>query len=341
MFDVELDDFKTKIDLRAYAAAEGYEIDKRDSSRGSTCMRHPGTDDKIFIGLHTKTNHYVYWSVRDEADNGTILDFVARRKGIGLTSREDWAAVTKELREWIGAPPAAIRAFAPLVPTTKDRIAVEAAYAEMPEARRHPYLEQERALPFSLLGSPRFAGRIRTEARNGIQFPNAVFPHFDKHGLCGYEVKNTGFTGFAKGGTKGLWFSRTRRDDSRVVFCESAIDALSYAALFPSDTTRYASIGGKPNPEQPALVLAAIVRMPPNSEIVAAMDADEDGRKLAGVVRQACEFSGRSDLRFEAQEPAGFKDWNEQLVADQRGELIPVRTFQKPCGLTDSRKSTM
>jgi hypothetical protein len=29
---------------------------------------------------------------------------------------------------------------------------------------------------------------------------NAVFPHFDGAGLCGYEIKNQRFTGFAAGG---------------------------------------------------------------------------------------------------------------------------------------------
>ena len=37
----------------------------------------------------------------------------------------------------------------------------------------------------------------------------------------------------AAGAEKGLWFSRTRAEDRRLVLGESAIDALSYAALFP------------------------------------------------------------------------------------------------------------
>ena len=82
------------------------------------------------------------------------------------------------------------------------------------------------------------------------------------------------------------------------MFCESAIDALSHAVLFPDDRARYASIGGKPNLLQPGLVVDAIVRMPPGSAIVAAMDADKDGRELVGVVRQAFEFSGRSISRL-------------------------------------------
>ena len=143
-------------------------------------------------------------------------------------------------------------------------------------------------------------------------------------GLCGYEIKNSGFTGFASGGAKGLWLSHERDDDNRLVFCESAIDALSHAALFPDDRARYASIGGKPNPVQPELVRAAIARMPAGSEIVSAMDADGDGAKLAEVVRKAFDLSGRNDLRLTVQESFGFKDWNDELKAKQETSPIPI-----------------
>jgi len=312
MFDSELDAFKTQIDIRNYAAAKGYREDRGQSSKASFCMRHPATDDKIFIGLDQKDRHYVYWSVRDDADRGSIIDFVARRKRLNLRDRHAWRAVGEELRPWIGRPPVAVPAFEPLVPTTKDRMAVEARYAETQVALRHPYLVNERALPPSLLESPRFAGTVRIDARG-----NAIFPHYDERGLCGYEIKNRGFTGFSKGGEKGLWSSNDFPDDRCIMFGESAIDVKSYAALFPDPHTRYCSMSGKPNPRQPDLIMSAIVAMPPGSRIITGMDADKDGRDLVGVVRQAFEFSGRTDMTFENDEPSGGKDWNELLQARQ------------------------
>jgi hypothetical protein len=109
-----------------------------------------------------------------------------------------------------------------------------------------------------------------------------------------------------------------------MVFCEAAIDALSHALLFPDTHTRYASIGGKPNPVQPELIRAAVARMRSGSGIVAAMDADADGRKLAEVVGRAVEMSGRSDLGFRVHEPSGHKDWNDQLRSRPR-PLNPCR----------------
>ena len=189
----------------------------------------------------------------------------------------------------------------------------------MADATQHPYLEKQRALPASLLACERIAGRIRIDARG-----NAIFPHFDAEGLCGFEIKNLRFTGFSTGGSKGLCAVTRILEDKRLVFCESSIDALSHAVLFPDDHTRYASIGGKPNPMQPELMRAAVARMPHGSEIISAMDADADGSKLADVVRNAVALSGRLDLRFAVQEPSGHKDWNDQLRAKPH-PLLPFR----------------
>jgi len=305
--DSELEQFKADIDLRGYAAEQGYQLDRKESWRGSAVMRH-ANGDKIII-KRGSDGHYVYFSVHRSDDNGTIIDFVQKRMRMSL------GAVRKELRPYIGAPSSRLPSFAPLLKTGRDRLRVESEYAKMQDAPNHPYLENERALPASLLGLPRFAGRIRLDARG-----NAVMPHFDQDGLCGYELKNKGFTGFASGGTKGLWLSVEKPEDARLVVSESAIDALSHAALFPDDRARYASIGGKLNPTQPELIRASIARMPSGSrsEIVAAMDSDEDGSKLTEIVRQALALSGRGDLVFKDHRPLGAKDWNDVLRATPR-----------------------
>jgi hypothetical protein len=309
MADDELETFKTTIDLRSYAAGQGYVWDQQESWRGSTVMRHPD-GDKIIIKRDTDC-HYVFFSVHHADASGSIIDFVQKRQGGSL------GTVRKELRPWLGlntkpdvGKPSHVPAFPALPLTGKDRIRVETELARMPTATRHPYLEQERKLPARLLEHSRFLGRIRIDDRG-----NAVFPHFDGQGVCGYEIKNHGFTGFARGGSKGLWLSQTEPDDTRLVCCESAIDALSHAVLFPDEHTRYASIGGQMNPAQPELIRAAAAGMSSGTGIVAAMDADAQGRKLAELVRQAVSLTGRGDLRFMIEEPTGVKDWNDQLRA--------------------------
>jgi hypothetical protein len=310
MFDPELESFKTSIDLRAYAASQGYVLDRKASWRGSAVMRR-ADGDKVVIKREAD-GHYVYFSVRNEGDHGTIIDFAQHRLRLRLGD------LRKELRPWIGRHAEDRLPYPSLPPTTKDRRRVERAYAGMQDAARHPYLESERAIPATLLQSGRFLGRIRIDARG-----NAVFPHFDRQDLCGFEIKNRNFTGFASGGTKGLWLSNEEPDDSYLIFCEAAIDALSYAALFPDDQARYASIGGQLSPLQCELMRAAAAGMPLNAKIVAATDADAQGAKLGDSIRDAVALTGRDDLGCVVHQPDGFKDWNDQLRNQPRRSRSP------------------
>ena len=303
--DIELDAFKREIDLRQFAVSLGYEIDRQESWRGSTVLRRGA--DKIVV-KRNGNGHYVFFSVREDEDHGTVIDFVQRRQNLSL------GAVRKLLRPWIGRPATPMQ-FPALEPTNSDRMRVECAYWGMADVSRYAYLEQDRCLPAAVLGSPRFVGRMRRDSCG-----NTVFPHFDAVGLCGYEIKNRGFTGFAAGGQKGLWFSNTRCDDRRLILTESAIDALSHAALFPDadDQTRYASLGGKPSRRQMGLFQAAIVKLPEGTEIVAAFDADPAGRGLANEIREIvanlAARTERSDLIFRSLLPTQEgEDWNSIL----------------------------
>jgi hypothetical protein len=303
--DSELDAFKREIDLREFAVSLGYKIERRESWRGSTVLRRGA--DKIVV-KRNGNGHYVFFSVRDDRDNGTIIDLLQRRQNLSL------GAVRQILRPWTGRP-AISSQFPKLQLARPDRMRVESAYRRMADAERFPYLEHERCVPAAVLLSPRFAGRMRIDSLG-----NTVFPHFDASGLCGYEIKNCGFTGFAAGGQKGLWFSHTQPVDRCLVLAESAIDALSYAALFPDaeDQTRYASLGGKPSSRQTALVQATVARLSAGAEILAAFDADDAGRQMVEAIREAvksvADGGGRSDLILKSQLPAKEgEDWNQVL----------------------------
>jgi hypothetical protein len=312
MFDPELESFKTSIDLRAYAAGQGYALDAKESWRGSAVMRH-ANGDKIIIS-RKPDGHYTFFSVRADQDSGTIIDFIQKRTGASL------GAIRKELRAWQDMAATALPHLPELPRTTKDRDAVQARYASMTVAHRHPYLENERAIPALALQYWRFEGRVKIDRHS-----NAVFPHFDNDGLCGYELRNAGFKGFASGGTKGLWLSKTISADRRLVICESSIDAISFAVLFPDGHARYASIGGKLSPAQPDLIRAQMDLLPQGGEIIAATDADDAGRQLAEAIEKSFSATGRADLTFRRQEPKGFKDWNDQLCAKPKRSLPFLR----------------
>jgi hypothetical protein len=291
--DEELERFK-RIRLHEYAASLGYGLsrDPDDRSRREIVMRRDS--DKISIRMDAD-GHYVYYSFRDENDHGTILDFVMRRQ------KRNFGEARKVLRIWSGTdrPPL----FGDLKPAPRgQREAVIAEIKAMKILQWHEYLEQDRAIPRAVLLSPRFRGRILVDAR-----ANAIFPHRDEEGVCGFEKRNRGFKGFADLGEKALWTSNAFEQDRCLVVGESAIDCISHAALFPDDGTRYASIAGGLNPVQPALIAGACVGM---AEVVSITHADAEGERYAAVIKEAA-----ASLPFRIHRPAGVKDWNDVLKA--------------------------
>ena len=159
----ELERFKTAINLTEYAASQGYQLDKRASSRNSVVMRHPA-GDKIVIA-RGEDQHWIYFSVRDDSDNGIIIDFIQHRRRCSLGD------VRRELRPWIGgavARPAPELYVPEVVPVSRDRAGVIRALAAMKPLVTHRYLEEERAIPRELLANPRFAGRVLVDARSNV-----------------------------------------------------------------------------------------------------------------------------------------------------------------------------
>src|SRR5215469_55308 len=153
--DSELEVFKREIDLRQFAVHLGYEIDKRESWRGSTVLRNRG--DKI-VFKRNGNGHYVFFSVRDDRDHGTIIDFLQRRENLNL------GGVRQILRPWIGRP-AMPTQFRKLEPTSPDRMRMATEYRRMADGFYRPHLDHERHLTSSVLSAARFAGRIRIDGR--------------------------------------------------------------------------------------------------------------------------------------------------------------------------------
>ncbi len=85
--------FKTEINLVSYAQSQGYEYLQPESSRNSAVLRH-NCRDKIVVATDID-GHGVYCSVSDDADKGTIIDFVQNRRNLSLTE------VRKQLRDWL------------------------------------------------------------------------------------------------------------------------------------------------------------------------------------------------------------------------------------------------
>lgn len=297
--DNTLEDFKTDINLVEFAASYGFALDRRETSRNSAVMRH-ANGDKIIVA-RSAHGHWIFFSVRDESDNGTVIDFIQHRKS-GATLGH----VRRELAAWGGSCCVPTFEVPDLKPVSQDRAGVLRNWSRMQVATAHAYLET-RGLSPAFLASDRFAGSLRIDARR-----NAVFPHRDDDGVCGYEIKNLGFTGFATGGVKALWLSNRMPDDSVIVVAESAIDALSHAALNPNSTAFYASTAGGWSDTTRAMLRSVVASLPPTGRVFLAFDNDAQGREYVESAQELLTVLGRElvpDLP-----PVEGKDWNDALL---------------------------
>lgn len=294
----ELERFKRDINIAHYAAANGYSLDRQQSSRNSYVMQ--GNDgDKIVIST-ALSGHGVYFSIKDSTDHGSIIDFVMRRRNCSL------GAARQCLRSWTNAPstPTYIVRLPKPFPVTKDKETVLNSLQVMESGGNHPYLAR-RGISKDTLRDPRFVSAIKMDSKG-----NAVFPHYDRDGICGYEIKNHEFTGFARGGEKGLWFSSNIKYAAKIVVVESAIDALSHAQLTSDRDVAYLSIGGALSPKQVDLLQRFFTHAhSKEAQVTIGTDTDSAGEQFAKEMRKLAP----DGMDIKRQTPEHGKDWNDLL----------------------------
>ena len=277
-------------------------------------MRHPESNDKVIIRRDCD-GHWTYFSVRDNRDNGTVIDFLQKRRSKGL------GQVRKELRAWlqVGRPHLPPEVYTPSVRTQRrDAAAVKESYAAASYARESSRYLAGRGLQPETLADVRFSETFRVDARG-----NVLFGHLDPTDdtVVGYEIKNLGFTGFAAGGRKTFWRSAGRPDDERLVIVEASIDALSYHQMLKLPRTRYLSTGGSFGPELLELLAKEIAKLPAGGEVVIATDNDPGGEKAAEKIET---IAGGVPTRRHT--PPREKDWNDYLQWHVRWQ---ERTFRR------------
>ncbi len=277
-------------------------------------LKNEATGHKIIV-TREPDGHYVYFSANGGSDSGTIIDFVQKQHGYNI------GQVRKHLRGHSPDIATASRSQQAILlhPVSKDRGEVVRRLAAMPAVTYeggHAYLKR-RGLGAGLLTHERFINRIRTGEKG-----EAVFPHYDKEGICGYEQKNQNFTGFSPGGTKGIWISNSTKEDTKLFITESAIDCMSHFAIHQDSATRYISTGGSWNDKTPELIKEAVAKHP-GKTVILGFDNDDGGRAFEKTTRELLQESGKKII---TQWPERGKDWNNQLTGkDSRKEKVAAK----------------
>ena len=302
--DQELEKFKQDVNLVELAGSYGYAVVRKESCRTSVVMKNPAEASKIIIATG-QDGHGIFFEVHGDA-SGSVIDFVKYQEGCNL------GVARVKLREYLGQPRLKfpVKEFSKPAPTTRDRVHAAATWQ-----RAQPYSGgylQGRGLTQETIGQ--FSDHIRLIASPDGKHHNIAFRHDDKAGLTGWEVKNKGFTGFVGGGGKALFACQVGEDGppSRIVICESAIDAMSYYQLSQRQGL-YVSLAGNLSPEQ-QMLLKETLTSNPQAKIVTATDADLNGEKYAVFIHSIRPDAVRARPSLRERKTVKYKDWNDVLM---------------------------
>ena len=290
---------KKSVNLNQYAARQGYELDKKKSTRSSLVMRH-ANGDKIIISK--KGANWVYFSVHDDSDNGTIVDFIEKR------THKTLPEIGKDLAAWSGG--AGLLPICAL-PDVQEQVyepeRIVRAFKWMKPITGHPYLINERKIPAEVLNHAKFKGSIYQD-----RYGNVVFPHQSAKGICGLELKNFDKGVFMRGSEKALWLGNIDTAAKVLILAEAAIDALSHFALFKSEGATYGAVSGGMKDNQFDCLMNILGKMPKLEKIVLAVDHDQGGEKIASRIEAYLEGKFAGEIVRHIPEREGM-DWNEVL----------------------------
>ena len=197
-------------------------------------------------------------------------------------------------------------------------------------SRTMHYLHDVRGLSIASLEKLTAEGRLSQEGKTG----NAVFKIFDENGLLvGAEkvgTSNVRFKSFDKGAADGYGFEIVSGKPANTYFFESAIDAISFADLYPEQRDyRLVSMAGV----KPSVVTETMKRYAISPEnIYLCTDNDKAGN----------EFAEKLIARYPAMKrvtPNGAKDWNDIL----QGRMNKMKRYGNPYWqeATDNRDKTV
>lgn len=288
----ELLELRERVDCRTVLERAGWKLDGQGSTRN--CPKYRKGEANIVLVTHEGRGWY-------DPLNGKRGDVLALAQHI-------WGGnlghARKALRPLAGIAPKLV----PLRPAADAAVfaadkAWRGAHQLRPGSQGWTYLVETRGLPVDCIEHALRAGVLR----EGI-YGTMWAMHRDATARpTGWEMRGPRYKGFSKGGDKALFWLGHLDTTDRVVVTESAIDALSLAAIegWPEGTL-YASTGGGYGPGTDEALRALLL---PGARLVAATDQGTGGELLAARLHElatAC-LAGFGRLRPEV------KDWNDQL----------------------------
>ncbi|MGL5920855.1 MAG: toprim domain-containing protein [Bacteroidales bacterium] len=239
--------YKQHISLTGYLMSLGYEFQNGEGLKYPVYLNRE-TNDKVYIIKNGNTSEMGYQNQRNPGDKGSLIDFVISRTIDGTIIRTDpdiYKHVNNILEEYLNNPVKERVTDHPKV--TKSAV----PFTEMLERLEHKAFLYARKLTDLEIDNCVFIDRIfnpGTKFENYGNVNNILFPLYSRTDkIVGISVRNKSYKTLFLGSNKsnGIWKSNTPEDVKTLIVTESAIDCLSFAALYRNPKyTMYASAEG-------------------------------------------------------------------------------------------------
>ena len=295
-----------RLDLRDWLELqEGYQLDTSESTTDSFKMRRGG--DVLVLRQREDDGVWEYFNPLDPADNGTIVQFLQRRRGGQKVFT--LGHVRKTLRGYTPRPrPPRGAGSVPRVGRVRpprDLSVVAARWLEFqPVVGLPPYLAS-RGLSADTISA--YASALRIDKRD-----NVLFAHTNGDDqVVGYEIAGQALHSFSKGGVRLLCRlgQLEGTEPAKIAITESGVDALSLAQIVRRRDTLFLSTGGALSNHTLGQV-KELASKHQGAEILLAFDNDTGGQSFASMLERA--LTGRDGIRRVLPRPP-CKDWNDQL----------------------------
>jgi len=318
----DLDRVKQEVNLIQHAASMGYNLNKDKSSRLWAVMDKDG--DKILIkNSLNKNGHWMYSSLVDDKDKGTIVDFMLKR---GFSYRAIRGLSSMHLDDQV------VKSQFGLSNDLKDLSVQEKlakAYFYGIENKR-----EENYLTARGIGASTYQSYIGRSLQVGSSAVFGLYQGLDSQGngrmcstlsyqFCTHQDGTLASKKyFQKGLSRGLAvLSSSKVSVERIVITESPIDALSHKQLYAEkDSTMYIATCGTIS-NSIANEISNILQGASNNnqEVVLAFDKDQGGKNLEMIVDQLAKPAAIQPIKIAV---ASGKDWNEQLQQNLGSQTI-------------------
>lgn len=310
----DLDRIKKEVNLIQHVSSMGYTLNKHKSSKVWAVMEKDS--DKLLIKNSTnQQGHWVYKSLVDDQDKGSIVDFMLKRNFSyqsirGLSSSHLDTSVLKSQKDL---------SYEINDPDTQSHLA-RASLLKIAAKSKDNYLCARGIDPST------YSSYSSSMLKVGRQASFALYQSLDSHGkgtICStltyYFSDNKEMPGsivskkyFEKGLPRGLSVLQDAGIPvTKIVITESPIDSLSHKQLHqePSSTMYVSTCGNLTSGIKKELTNLLQSAQINKQRVVLAFDHDAAGQSMAEQVRSLVKEAGS----VHVETPKKGKDWNELL----------------------------